>query len=270
MNRVKEHYEHLVKYLCGDTDCIFGVFLAGSQNYNLDTADSDVDTKAVIFPTFDDMAQNRMPVSTTLFLPVEGKDPEHMTVVDFRLWVQQLQKGNVNTLETLFTDYFVINPKYEFILNELHVYREDFAHMDSPRVVQATMGIVYNGIKYTFRQTEHTEEVFKKYGYNPKELMTAVRAYNFVADYLAGASFATCLDNTYRRNWLLELKNGKLSYDEAKNLTNRILNEIEDTKNWLIKNSNLYYDEDRHCEIRNRLMRITYDAVREAVKEDFK
>ena len=39
---------------------IFGVFLYGSQNYGLDTENSDVDTKAIIIPTIEDLCQKKV------------------------------------------------------------------------------------------------------------------------------------------------------------------------------------------------------------------
>ena len=45
---------------------VLGVFLQGSQNYNLDYDGSDIDTKAILVPSFEDFVLNRKPVSTTL------------------------------------------------------------------------------------------------------------------------------------------------------------------------------------------------------------
>ena len=39
---------------------IFGIFLYGSQNYGLDTENSDVDTKAIIIPTIEDLCQKKV------------------------------------------------------------------------------------------------------------------------------------------------------------------------------------------------------------------
>ena len=49
-NRVKEHYMYLLANY--PERSILGVFLYGSQNYNLATENSDVDTKAIYIPPF--------------------------------------------------------------------------------------------------------------------------------------------------------------------------------------------------------------------------
>ena len=44
---------------------VFGTYLQGSQNYNLDLPTSDIDTKTIVIPTFEDIALNRKAVSIT-------------------------------------------------------------------------------------------------------------------------------------------------------------------------------------------------------------
>ena len=45
---------------------VVGVFLRGSQNYNLDCDNSDIDTVAIVLPSIDDVILNKQPISTTL------------------------------------------------------------------------------------------------------------------------------------------------------------------------------------------------------------
>lgn len=47
---------------------IVGIFLQGSQNYELAYENSDIDTKAIVLPKFNDFVLNKHPVSTTLVL----------------------------------------------------------------------------------------------------------------------------------------------------------------------------------------------------------
>lgn len=43
---------------------VVGVFLRGSQNYNLDCDNSDIDTVAIVLPSIDDVILNKQPIST--------------------------------------------------------------------------------------------------------------------------------------------------------------------------------------------------------------
>ena len=62
MKRVQEHYDAAVE-LYGER--VLGVFLQGSQNYELDYEGSDVDTKLIVVPDFKNICLNEKPVSTT-------------------------------------------------------------------------------------------------------------------------------------------------------------------------------------------------------------
>ena len=46
---------------------IVGLYIQGSQNYCLDTADSDIDTKLIVTPTMREVAMASTPISTTHF-----------------------------------------------------------------------------------------------------------------------------------------------------------------------------------------------------------
>ena len=75
--RVNEHYGEVISLGYN----VVGVFLSGSQNYNLQYEDSDVDTKAILLPSFEDFCLNRAPISTTHIC----KNNEHIDLKDIRL-----------------------------------------------------------------------------------------------------------------------------------------------------------------------------------------
>ena len=62
--RVQQHYNRVVSLGYE----VVGVFLQGSWNYGLGWEESDVDTKAIILPTFEEIALGRKPVSTTYIM----------------------------------------------------------------------------------------------------------------------------------------------------------------------------------------------------------
>ena len=125
MDRVREHYAEALTLF--PKDRIIGIFYQGSGNYGLDYEDSDVDTKLIVAPTFEDIAMNRKPVSTT---HIRAND-EHIDLKDVRLYIQTFRKQNLNFLEILFTKYVIINPLYEKEWNRLVAAREDIANYSS-------------------------------------------------------------------------------------------------------------------------------------------
>ena len=66
---MKKHLD----YLMNETDYeVAALFIQGSQNYGLDEYSdnykSDVDTKAIVLPSFQDFVCGKAPVSTTIIL----------------------------------------------------------------------------------------------------------------------------------------------------------------------------------------------------------
>lgn len=76
-----------------------GIFLQGSQNYKLDYEGSDVDSKLIVLPSFEDFVLNRKPQSYTHIM----ENDEHVDVKDIRLMFDCFRKQNINFVEILFT-----------------------------------------------------------------------------------------------------------------------------------------------------------------------
>lgn len=107
MSRVYGHLdENLQRF---DESRIVGIFLQGSQNYGLETPKSDVDTKLIVTPTFDEVVLNKKPISTT---HVRANN-EHTDLKDIRLMLATFRKQNLNFIEILFTPYAWVNPLFE-------------------------------------------------------------------------------------------------------------------------------------------------------------
>ena len=115
MNNLKDKYNYLLK----NNYKVIALFLQGSQNYNLDIYDneykSDIDVKAIVLPTIQDIILNRTPISTTIVLD----NNEHIEVKDIRIMKDMFIKQNISYIELLYTNYYVINPKYFDYINEL-------------------------------------------------------------------------------------------------------------------------------------------------------
>ena len=104
MARMREHLVPVLEHCRGGW---VGLFLQGSQNYNLDYEGSDIDTKAIMLPSFSDFVLNAKPLSTTHIM----ENNEHVDFKDIRLMFDCIKKQNVNFVEILFTPYSIINPE---------------------------------------------------------------------------------------------------------------------------------------------------------------
>lgn len=188
--RMEEHFEE-AKTLFPE-DRIVGLFLQGSQNYGLELPTSDVDTKLIVVPTFEDIALARKPVSTT---HVRAND-EHIDLKDIRLYIETFRKQNLNFLEILFTDYFVVNPLYAEQWARLVEHREEIARMNPYRAVKSMKGIAME----KFHAMEHPYptklDLIEKYGFDGKQVHHLIRVDDYLTRYIVGEPYKDCLKPT--------------------------------------------------------------------------
>lgn len=217
--RVREHYDEALTHFTEDQ--VVGIFLQGSQNYGLDTPQSDVDTKLIVVPSFKDIAMNRKPVSTT---HIRAND-EHTDWKDIRLYIQTFRKQNLNFLEILYTDFAIVNPIYEKQWNRLVQARERITRFNPYRSVQSMKGIALE--KYHAMEHEYPSkiEVLKKYGYDGKQLHHLQRVEDYLERYIAGETYEKCLQPT-DREFLLKAKNFEYSLEEARQLAEKSMQHI--------------------------------------------
>lgn len=187
--------------------------LVGSQNYGLDTPESDIDTKCCVLPSWKDITQAHQPYGHT-YIRDNG---EHIDITDFRSMMNILKKQNINFLEQLFTFDYLINETYSHEIEELRRHREAIAHYNPRKCVQTMAGIARSKESRIFRPLdEEKNETFKRFGYHPKELAQLYRIYCFLASYTRGITFEISLKNVNRIEYFI-LKTEKLPIEEVKN-----------------------------------------------------
>lgn len=185
IDRLKSDYY----YVTGLGYEVFGVFLQGSQNYQLDYDGSDIDTKCIVLPSADDIILNKPPVSTTLIL----EDNSHIDLKDIRLMWQHFKKQNINYLEILFTEFMCIPVEYQPFWLEMRRISEDIAHIDNHAAVNCIVGMVLEKQKALCHPYPTLKDKIEKYGYDNKQLHHIIRCREFLDRYIAGESYAECL-----------------------------------------------------------------------------
>jgi hypothetical protein len=221
MARLHEHYEEAKQYF--HEDRIVGIFLQGSQNYGLDLPTSDVDTKLIVVPTFKDIALNRKPVSTT---HVRAND-EHIDFKDIRLYIETFKKQNLNFLEILFTNYFIVNPLYAEQWDRLVEAREEIAHMNPYRAVKSMKGIALE----KFHAMEHPYptklDLIEKYGFDGKQVHHLIRVDDYLTRYINGESYSSCLKPSQKLvPHMLAYKRHEISLDIARKEAKEVLDHV--------------------------------------------
>lgn len=228
MKRVQEHFDYLKEK---GFEIVF-IALQGSQNYELDVYDndymSDIDTKAVVLPSFKDFVYGKKIFSETLIL----ENNEHIDVKDVRAMFETYKKQNVNFIETLFTEFKIINPKYKDIVQPLFDNAEEIAHLNINQAIRCMAGMSKEKLKALKHPYPAIINKINKYGYDPKQLHHILRMNDFIKKYaILKRPYRKCLipDN---KEYLIQIKKGILSEVEATELAIRTDEDTNDVKNW--------------------------------------
>lgn len=216
MTRVREHYE-VAKTLVPE-DRIVGVFLYGSQNYNMDGPNSDVDTKCLVVPSFEEIAFNKKAVSYEYHFD----NGEHMKIVDIREFLKLLKKQNPNDLEILFTKYCVRNNTYGGIWYYLWSHREEVAHYRPHSAVDT--------IRHMANREMHQME---KRGFNTKSLALIFRLGRMAHDYLLCKFYEDILISD-EADFLKKVKYGEFVAQEDKETGMRMMRDSIEAINCLV------------------------------------
>lgn len=173
-DKVKEHFNQASAIYGADN--VWATMLYGSQNYNMATETSDVDVKTMLFPTVRATVLGEKMVSADLVHP----DGSLNGVKDYRDTFALYLRGNVRFLETLYSDYQVVNPKYQKFFNQLIENRELVANSVPRRLMHSAAGMAEQKLKAFDHPYPSKVEVLTKYGYDPKQFHHLVRLFFFM------------------------------------------------------------------------------------------
>lgn len=216
LDNVKQHYEEAITLF--PEYRVVGVFYQGSGNYGLDYSESDVDTKCILLPTIEDLSRS-LRVSKTHI----RKNEEHIDFKDIRIFLDTVLKSNLNFVEILYTDYYVINPLYEDLWNKLVELRDTLIN---PWLLRKSIkGIASE----KFHALEHPYPSRMKWidaiGYDPKQLHHLCRLKQFYHRFNQGEPFERCLIAN-DSEWLVSVKCGHYQLEDARQIAKNMLESI--------------------------------------------
>lgn len=261
MSRLREHYEEALQYF--PEDRIVGIFVQGSQNYGLDYEKSDIDTKLIVVPTFEEIAFNKKPHSTTHV----RENNEHIDFKDIRLYVETFRKQNLNFLEILFTPYKIVNPQYANFWQELVDAREDIAHYDIHRAIKSMRGIALEKYHAMEHKYPSKVDIIDRYGYDSKQLHHLLRVEEYLTRYIGGEKYEKCLipyEDTAKMLRKIKQDNGLLSLEEARIKANASLHYIEEICEYGLNK----YSEGHDEEVEKLFKKVQYDIMKNAITQE--
>lgn len=256
--RIQQHWE-IAKTLNPN---IFFLALQGSQNYNLQYAESDVDSKAVVIPTLSDIILNKPPVSTTHICD----NGEHIDLKDIRLMFQCFWKQNINFLEILFSPFVIVNPLYETEFHQLRANREWIACYNN----YAFVNCLYGMAEEKFHALKHPYPTIKwkidKWGYDGKQAHHIFRLENFFTARLNGEDFENCLtaNSVYYNEFLLRVKQNYYSLEEIEPMLLKSREKIKSLKEEYLATHEVEVDHNT----RRVVEEILYEVVSKSIKKE--
>ena len=225
MKRLQENYDLLVEMGYE----VIGVSLYGSQNYNLQYEGSDIDCKAIVLPKFNDFVLGKQAVSTTYIC----EDGSNIDIKDIRKMFETIKKQNINFVEILFTEYKIMNPKYEALFEPMFANNEMIARYNNYASINCMVGMVMEKYKALEHPYPATLKDIEKYKFSPKQLHHVMRITEFMRRYMEGVPYSECLI-AETPNLLIGVKRGmilneQIPLEKAREIAKY---DVELTKSW--------------------------------------
>lgn len=254
--QVEKHYEKLVEL---DYNVV-GVFLYGSQNYELDYEKSDVDTKAIVLPTLKDIVLNRQPVSTT----IDMGDNCLCDVKDIRKMFECFKKQNINFIELLFTQYYKLNPIYEDLYKPMLDNAESIAKYNNYASVNCMSGMALEKLNALTHPYPSIKEKIERQGFDEKQLHHILRLKDFIKRYCSGEAYKQILIPTNKEELLRVKSDCHYSLEEAKRIAKDTCDWIKEYKDNYMTNNPVVINKETD-ELMTKVMTdlITYSIKRE-------
>lgn len=234
--RLYEHQCYVVEQLhnrglvLGRDYHIEGVYLQGSQNYNVHTDKSDVDSKMVVLPTLRSLIRETK-LTVDMDIPCEDGSVEKCSVKPYKDFEALFFKGNFNNLEILFTDYRIGRCEFTEVLRNR---REELVKTIWPGLVSACLGMQNQKKAGLYKFTEGTKEFFDTHGYDNKNLIHIIRICDTVAKYVKTEDFASSLKISASAKEIIGMiRSGEVGKDRVDELVELAMNDVEKTRNIL-------------------------------------
>lgn len=264
MKRIKEHY----KFLEDKGYIVLMIASHGSMNYNLyveeDTYVSDIDTKAVILPTLDELIKDSKPVSKVY----DDEYGAHIEVKDIRLMTELWSKQNMAYLEFFYAQYYYINPEYKDMIFPLLEMRDEIVGMHKARLLKSISGMSKEKLKALEHPYPSIKDKIDEYGYDGKQLHHIIRLNDFMKrHFVCGEPYAQALwyEDGMIKDYMIGIKKSELSLEQARALATEKDAETKQIANNLI--SNHEKDFEFNNETYKKIKNIIYDIIQQNIKD---
>lgn len=169
----------------------FMIAVNGSYNYNMDTPQSDVDSKLLVIPSLEQLVSGK----SLNYLHCMSDNGEHVEVKDIRHYFATMLKQNINFVETLYAQVWIVNPVYMRLFHYLFEMRDVISGCNQIATIHCIQGTAHQKYKQMLQSSPARAAEIENYGFDRKSLHHLVRCVFFGEYYMEGASYQECLQN---------------------------------------------------------------------------
>ena len=202
----------------------FMIAVNGSYNYNMDTPQSDIDSKLLVIPSLEQLVSGK----SLNYLHCMSDNGEHVEVKDIRHYFATMLKQNINFVETLYAQVWIVNPVYMRLFHYLFEMRDVISGCNPIATIHCIQGTAYQKYKQMLQSSPARAADIENYGFDRKSLHHLVRCVFFGEYYMEGTSYQECLQNNdvpNIRRMIMNLKTTTvLNREQAINIAEDMLN----------------------------------------------
>lgn len=195
-SRLKSDYDYCVEQGYE----VVGVFLFGSQNYNMHTPESDIDVKAMVIPNINDLVWGNTDIANKVV-----RDNGELVIYDIASIHKSIKKQSINFVEILFTEYKILNPQYAHLYAPMFTHREGIADLNTFKAVHCTLSMARNKHKMLFAELPSNAARVQQAGYDYKAFAEILRMEDFLATRISGLPYEISLISN-NVNYLRKIK----------------------------------------------------------------
>ena len=218
------HYKDLLEEK-GYTVLYIGLY--GSQNYNLDDEQSDVDCKAIILPTLHDIIFRK---TTSKVIECENGS---IDVKDLITFYNVIKKGNFSYIEVIDTEYSIGDKYLKDLFKQIRPNLKSF------------LGAMYEKRKALTHEYPSKHEEFEKWGFDPKQYHHIIRLSHILQH--INNSFSYMVYDDYLGKDMIEIKRNTIGY--TKQFVEKDSDEIIERSKKMIPEDYKYEEVDLSDEI---------------------
>ena len=169
----------------------FMIAVNGSYNYDMDTPQSDVDSKLLVIPSLEQLVSGK----SLNYLHCMSNNGEHVEVKDIRHYFTTMLKQNINFVETLYAQVWIVNPVYLRLFHSLFDMRDIISGCNPLATIHCIQGTAHRKYKQMLESSPAREADIQKWGYDRKSFHHLLRYCLFGVRFMQGTDYQECLLN---------------------------------------------------------------------------